>query len=164
MNGKCPQDGGFLGEAGCTHPNHRHSALVEGLLSANEPREISADDADAALDEGFYVKSGDRLVGFGSRLKSHLEAHGAKDAGERKKRLAFAIDTVRSPEKTENNHKSVPGRTVYLKSFDGFGIVAISDPSGKNLDEVFTVIPKRGLRKRFATRGGQAPTSGTDNK
>ena len=40
MSERCPYDGGFIGDAGCTHPNHRHSDLVRGIVSG-EPKMIS---------------------------------------------------------------------------------------------------------------------------
>ena len=35
MSEHCPQDGGFIGDAGCTHPNHQHSELVKGIMSGD---------------------------------------------------------------------------------------------------------------------------------
>ena len=32
MPDRCPQDGGFIGSCGCTHPNHEHSELVKAVL------------------------------------------------------------------------------------------------------------------------------------
>ncbi len=58
MSGRCPQDGGFIGDAGCSHPNHGHSELVRGLL-ASKPRAISPREADAALREGSFAYARD---------------------------------------------------------------------------------------------------------
>ena len=151
MSGRCPQDGGFTGDAGCTHPNHRHSELVRGLLSAKSPREISPADCDLALTEGFYVNNPEgKRVGFGAALDRHLNTdHAAqkRDMENRKARLLYAVDAVRKPDKVDSSHKGLEGRTAYLKSFDGFGIMAIADSGGKNIEHVFNIIPKRSLKK-----------------
>ena len=71
MTKKCPQDGGFIGDAGCTHPNHQHSELVKKVISSSaNPSMMSETDATDALTEGFYVSdpSGKRL-GFGNRQR-----------------------------------------------------------------------------------------------
>ena len=151
MSERCPQDGGFIGDAGCTHPNHRHSELVQRIVSG-EPKMISAAEAEAALKEGFYVKNPEgRRVGFGKKLLEHIEndpMHGPADAEERKKRLMFAVDAVTHPDRTEKNHRSIPGRTAYAKAFDGFGILAITEPGKDTVEKVFTYFPRRGARKR----------------
>lgn len=153
MSGRCPQDGGFIGEAGCTHPNHRHSDLVRGLLEG-ELREISPGDCDRALAEGFYVDGPEgRRVGFGKRLLSHIDEHPGKDADGRKARLLYAKDTVMNPDRVEKAHKGLEGRTAYLKVFNGFGIVALSDRDGKDLEAVFTIIPKRKLKDGLPHQG-----------
>ena len=152
MPDRCPQDGGFLGDAGCTHPNHEHSELVRGLLSAEHPDMISVADANAALEEGFYVDAKDGRIGFGKSLKQHLESHPPKDSDGRKARLAFAIDTVRSPDTVDTKHEGLDGRTAYVKSFDKFGVMVVTDKSGEGVEDVFTFIPKRGLKKRFAAQ------------
>ena len=75
MPNNCPQDGGFIGKSGCTHPNHNHSELVKRIIS-EEPKTISTKDAEAALKEGFYVRNPEgKQVGFGQKLLTHLEAH-----------------------------------------------------------------------------------------
>lgn len=86
MSARCPQDGGFVGDAGCTHPNHAHSALVERIAaSADAPRMVSTSEAEAALREGFYVSNPDGArVGFGRRLLDHIERGGRCDAARRK--------------------------------------------------------------------------------
>ena len=52
MSEHCPQDGGFIGDAGCTHPNRQHSELVKGIIANAMPRGrwrlISEADAEAA--------------------------------------------------------------------------------------------------------------------
>lgn len=156
MSGRCPQDGGFIGEAGCTHPNHRHSDLVRGLLEG-ELREISPGDCDRALTEGFYVDSPEgRRVGFGKALARHLNidhASQGRDMENRKARLLYAIDAVRRPDKVETAHKGLAGRTAYLKAFDGFGIMAIADSGGNGIEYVFNIIPKRSLKKGLPHQG-----------
>lgn len=151
MSGRCPQDGGFIGDAGCTHPNHWHSELVRGLLSAESPREISPADCDLALTEGFYVDNPEgKRVGFGAALDRLLNTDHAsqkRDMENRKARLLYAVDAVRKPDKVDSSHKGLEGRTAYLKSFDGFGIMAIADSGGRNIEHVFNIIPKRSLRK-----------------
>lgn len=146
MSDRCPQDGGFVGECGCTHPNHRHSELVEGLLDAKRaPALISSADFDAAIEEGFYAVSPSGRVGFGKRLLNDWQngKHGKKDVDGRKSRLAFAVATVREPDATERDHRGFKGRIAYTKAFEDFGIVVISDPTDHNYATAFTYIPKR---------------------
>ncbi len=154
MSEHCSQDGGFIGKAGCTHPNHQHSELVKGLLAEKSPRMISAGDCDAALKEGFYVDGANgKRIGFGNDLLEHINGdmfHGPEDIIARKERLLFAVATVRNPDKTEENHRQVPGRTLYAKAFDDFGILAVSDSESGAIDKVFTYFPRRGGKKRFA--------------
>ena len=72
MSAQCPQDGGFIGGAGCSHRNHTHSEFLTTLLDA-PAREITTKECDTALEEGFYVDSADgSRVGFGKSLKHHL--------------------------------------------------------------------------------------------
>ena len=152
MSEHCPQDGGFIGDAGCTHPNHQHSELVKGLLAAEEPHMISPADCDAALTEGFYVRNPEgKQVGFGKKLLDHIDNdpnHAPADATARKQRLPFAIATVTHPDKVEKNHRSIPGRTAYAKAFEDFGILAITEPESDTIANVFTYFPRRGARKR----------------
>ena len=54
MSAHCPKDGGFIGPAGCTHPHHVHSPLVQKILAAKVPSNLKADEARRALSEGFY--------------------------------------------------------------------------------------------------------------
>ena len=156
MSEHCPQDGGFIGDAGCTHPNHQHSELVKGIIVNAMPRGrlhlISEAEAEAALKEGFYVNdpSGKR-VGFGHGLLEHIDNdtnHSPEDAKARKQRLIYAVQTVTHPDKTEKNHRSIPGRTAYAKAFDDFGILAITEPESDVISKVFTYFPRRGARKR----------------
>ena len=156
MSEHCPQDGGFIGDAGCTHPNHQHSELVKGIIVNAMPRGhlhlISEADAEAALKEGFYVNdpSGKR-VGFGHGLLEHIDNdpnHAPDDAKARKQRLIYAVQTVTHPDKTEKNHRSIPWRTAYAKAFDDFGILAITEPEADVIAKVFTYFPRRGGRKR----------------
>ena len=111
MSEHCPQDGGFIGDAGCTHPNHQHSELVKGIIVNAAPRGyqhlISESDAEAALKEGFYVKNPEgKQVGFGKKLLEHIDsdtAHSPADAAARKQRLIYAVSTVTHPDKVENS-------------------------------------------------------------
>ena len=147
MSEHCPQDGGFIGDAGCTHPNHQHSELVKGIMSG-EPAMISPRDATAALNEGFYVKNPEgKQVGFGKKLLAHLDAHSEGDAAERKRRLKFAVNTVTSPAKVEKDHKGFEGRTLYTKAFDSFGMMAISEKGSDTIEHMFTIIPNRRGKK-----------------
>ena len=43
---------------------------------------------------------------------------------------------------------SLDGRTAYVRSFDGIGVLVVTDKSGKGVEDVFTFVPKRGLKKR----------------
>jgi hypothetical protein len=149
MSGHCPQDGGFIGDAGCTHPNHQHSELVKGLLSAKEPKTISTKDAEAALKEGFYVKNPEgKQVGFGEQLLTHIGSHLKGDADARKTRLMFAVKTVTEPDVVDKNHKGLENRTLYTKAFDKFGILAVSEPGKDSIEQVFTIVPNRKGKKR----------------
>ena len=156
MSEHCPQDGGFIGAAGCTHPNHQHSELVRGIIVNAMPRGhlrlISEAEAEAALKEGFYVKNPEgKMVGFGHGLLEHIDSdshHAPADAQARKRRLIYAVQTVTHPDKTERNHRSIPGRTAYAKAFDDFGILAITEPESDAIAKVFTYFPRRGARKR----------------
>ena len=156
MSGHCPQDGGFIGDAGCTHPNHQHSELVKSLLVGTDPRghlrEISPDEFDAAVSEGFYVDGANgQRMGFGKALLRHFnEDHdpNSTDIQNRKARLMYAIATVKYPDKVEWHHEGLQGRTAYTKAFDKFGILAVSDREGKSIEDVFNIMPKRSLRKR----------------
>lgn len=140
----------YIGDAGCTHHNHRHSDLVRGVLEG-EPREISPEDCDRALAEDFYVDNPEgKRVGFGAALDRHLNTDHAtqkRDMENRKARLLYTVDAARKPDKVDSSHKGLEGRTAYLKSFDGFGIMAIADSGGKNIEHVFNIIPKRSLKK-----------------
>ncbi len=156
MSDHCPLDGGFIGDAGCTHPNHQHSELVKGIIANAYPRGhlhmVSPEDAATALREGFYVNdpSGKR-IGFGEKLLTHIDSdsqHSPKDAAERKARLIYAVSTVMHPDKTETNHRSIPGRTAYAKAFEDFGILAVTEPESDTIASVFTFFPRRGARKR----------------
>lgn len=149
MSGRCPQDGGFIGEAGCTHPNHRHSDLVRGLLEG-EPKTISTKDAESALHEGFYVRNPEGgMVGFGERLLSHLVgSHLKGDADARKTRLMFAVKAVASPDRVERGHKGRECRTLYAKAFDRFGMLVVTEPGKNTVEEVFTIFPNRKGRER----------------
>lgn len=147
MTLKCPNDGGFIGEAGCTHPNHEHSKLVNEIINAEKPYFIDPEEADKALNEGFYVQNQEgKNVGFGKNLLKHIESHDSKDAIARKKRLLFAIQTVKTADIIENNHKDIPGRTAYMKAFENFGMICITDKSD-NIEYTFTIIPKRKEKK-----------------
>lgn len=152
MSEHCPQDGGFIGDAGCTHPNHQHSELVEGIMSG-KVSSVSEEEATAALKEGFYVDAANgQRIGFGKTLLSHIDngKHTPKDVKARKEALALAVQTVKYPDKLEWHHEGLQGRTAYVKAFDKRGILAVSDREGKNIEFVFNIIPKRSLKKRFA--------------
>lgn len=156
MSEHCQQDGGFIGDAGCTHPNHEHSDLVKGLLAGTEPRghlhDITPDEFDAAVTEGFYVDGANgQRMGFGKALLRHFnEDHdpNSSDIKNRKAKLMYAISTVKHPDKVEWHHEGLQGRTAYTKAFDKFGILAVSDRDGKSIEYVFNIMPKRSLRKR----------------
>lgn len=147
MSEHCPQDGGFIGDAGCTHPNHQHSELVKGIMSG-EPKMLSPRDAVAALEEGFYVKppEGNR-IGFGKKLLAHIESHAGGDANERKRRLMFAVKAVTTPDRVEKNHRGFESRTLYAKAFDGFGMLAVTEKDSDSIEYAFTIVPNRKGRK-----------------
>lgn len=166
MSDRCPQDGGFIGECGCTHPNHEHSELVKGLLSADSPAFIEEADADAALAEGFYVGGPNGRVGFGKRIIDHWSdarpghEHKPEDVKSRKERLAFAIETVRNPDAMDDNIPGHPNRISYTKGFRRFGIVVFSDPTNKEQAIAFTYVPKRSLKVKGL--GGAGRPSATE--
>ena len=168
MSDRCPQDGGFIGDAGCSHENHQHSALVMGIIDdgkAKKLRTISEADCDAALTEGFYVDApGGKRIGFGKTLLQHLNEH--EDAYQRKTKLLYAVNAVMFPNKSENNHERIAGRTAYFKSFKGFGIQAITSKEGDKIEYVFTYIPKRDLAKNLKAGAGRLSTtaSGTGSR
>lgn len=147
MRKHCPQDGGFVGDAGCTHPNHRHSELVRRIVAeaVARPRRVTSGEAEAALREGFYVSGpGGTRVGFGKRLLEHIDAHGEKDAAGRKTFLEFAVNAVGSPDRVDAGHRGLEGRTAYAKRFREFSMLVISDKKTNSVEEVFTIVPKRG--------------------
>ncbi len=152
MSTHCPQDGGFIGAAGCTHPHHAHSPLVKRIINAKTPRLISADNAERALREGFYVDAPNKeRVGFGKNLLTHIKKsphHAQADATARLERLEFAVNTIKSPDVLERNHRDLPNRSLYVKAFKDFGIFAITEKDGLNLEQVYTFFPRRGGRKR----------------
>ena len=149
MSEHCPLDGGFVGEAGCTHPNHQHSELVKRIVGCGSPTTISSVEARNALREGFIIHDGEGIaVGFGRRLLSHLEYHSGMDAEARLMRLEFAVSTVASPDKIEHIHRGNQNRTAYAKAFKDFGILVISDDTTKSIREVFTLIPSRKEKRR----------------
>ena len=156
MSEHCPQDGGFIGDAGCTHPNHQHSELVKGLLAGSSPgghlRDITSGEFDAALDEGFYVNGANgQRIGFGKALLRHFNVDKdptSNDIKNRKAKLMYAISAVTHPDKVEWHHERLQGRTAYTKSFEKFGILAVSDRGGKNIDYVFNILPKRSLKRK----------------
>lgn len=156
MTEHCPQDGGFIGDAGCSHENHEHSELVQGIIDdgkAKKLRAISEADCDAALTEGFYVNApGGKRVGFGKSLLKHLNEH--DDAPQRKAKLLYAVNAVMFPNKSENNHKRIEGRTAYFKSFKDFGIEAITSKEGDKIEYVFTYFRDDRLAKNRKGRAG----------
>lgn len=150
MSDHCPQDGGFIGKAGCTHPNHQHSELVKKLIAdAANPKMISPRDASSALQEGFYVKNpAGTSVGFGQGLLNHVEGHLKQDADNRKQRLLFAVNAVTNPDRMEKDHKGAEGRTLYVKAFEKFGMLVVSEKDGDTIEDTFTIFPNRKGKKR----------------
>ena len=145
MSEHCPQDGGFIGDAGCTHPNHRHSELVRGLLAA-KPHPIPPRDCDAALREGFYVSTAfNTRVGFGPHLDAHIRHHSAADQNRRKANLLYAIATVKGG-KRGPNPKGGPGSFAYARNIDGKRFLVLTDEHG-NVEDVFNIIPPGRSRK-----------------
>ncbi len=152
MPGRCPQDGGFIGQSGCTHPNHNHSELVTQLLAAaKDPRPMDAATAELALKEGFYVgtRTAGVRIGFGEKLLAHTDDHSARKAEERKVLLQYAIKTARAGNR-KPNAKGGPGSWSYAMSFDDFGMLVCTDRNG-DVEDTFTFFPDekkaRGRRK-----------------
>ena len=150
MPDQCPQDGGFIGDAGCSHPNHQHSELTESLMKS-PVKEITPKECDHALNEGFYVDSKDGArVGFGKRLKEHIEngpKHTKDDVDNRKKRLLYAVDTVKTTAPKEVDHRRVKGRKLYTKEYKDFGMLVITDKRGV-VDDAYTIFPRRSGRAK----------------
>ena len=145
MTGHSPQDGGFIGDAGCTHPNHQHSELVKSLLAA-KPRPISPAECEAALREGFYVNTAfNTRVGFGAQLMEHIDHHNPADQRRRKINLLYAVATVKGG-KRGRNPKGGPGSFAYARNIDGRGFLVLTDAHG-NVEDVFDIIP-RGRRRK----------------
>ena len=145
MSDHCKQDGGFIGDAGCTHPNHQHSELVKGLL-ASKAHPISPADCEAALREGFYVNTAfNTRVGFGAQLMEHIKHHSKADQNRRKVNLLYAVATVKSG-KRGPNPKGGPGSFAYARNIDGKRFLVLTDEHG-NVEDVFDIIP-RGARRR----------------
>ena len=143
MPDRCPQDGGFIGRSGCTHPNHVHSQKVQALLAEKTPHRIDVADANAALNEGFYVENPEGTrVGFGWNLKGHLDNHGFSQSLKRKEALLFAIDTVRTtkPEPSKKGN----GYMEYAKVYENFSVLAVSNPEGDIEEMVTFYLPKKG--------------------
>ncbi len=139
MSEHCPQDGGFIGDAGCTHPNHQHSELVKSLL-ASKPKAISPQDCDAALAEGFYVNSAfNTRVGFGNKLSVHIDHHNHKDRIRRKVNLLYAVATVKGGRRG-TNPKGGPGSYAYARNIDGRRFLVLTDEHGI-VEDVFDIIP-----------------------
>ena len=141
MSDHCPQDGGFIGDAGCTHPNHQHSELVKGLL-ASKPKTISPRDCDIALAEGFYVNSAfNTRVGFGKKLAIHIDHHNQNDRIRRKVNLLYAVATVKGG-KRGPNPKGGQGSFAYARNIDGRRFLVLTDDHGI-VEDVFDIIPGR---------------------
>ena len=142
MPNRCPKDGGFIGQSGCTHPRHVHSPKVQALLAEKTPHRIPVADANAALNEGFYVDNPDGArVGFGWNLKGHLDNHGFAEGLKRKESLLYAIDTVRTtrPQPSAKNN----GYLEYAKVYGSFSVLAVASPDGQ-LEEMITFyLPKK---------------------
>ena len=138
MTNQCPQDGGFIGESGCTHRNHKHSEHVNNLLAmARKPEKISVEACDKALDEGFYVSTRwNTRVGFGKRFKRHTEDHPPDVVKERKEHLLFAIKTVRAG-KRGPNPKGGKDSYAYAHDFGAFGMLVTVDAEGM-VEEAFS--------------------------
>ena len=149
MSTHCPQDGGFIGAAGCTHPRHAHSPLVKRILNAKTPTHITDAEARRALKEGFYVDlpNGER-VGFGKTLLNHLDAHHHTDADARLKHLEYAIDTIRHPDGVEKKHRLIQGRTAYAKAYKNFGMLVLADTETGLVKQAFTFFPNRKGRQK----------------
>ncbi|MBQ7251807.1 MAG: hypothetical protein IJS32_04310 [Kiritimatiellae bacterium] len=147
----CPKDGGWIGDAGCTHPNHEHSEFVKGLL-AGKPREITPKECDALLREGVYVESSEhRRVGFGKSLLKHIESHGRRDAEERKRNILYAIATVKSTKPVKHDEEGFAGRVKWVnKNYKDKIILVVSTPETRakkdaalDIDYVFTIRKER---------------------
>lgn len=138
---QCPKDGGFIGDAGCSHPNHEHSALVKELMQGRTLRRITPQECDRALAEGFYVNTqGGGRVGFGEKLAEHIGHHSAADQRRRKILLMYAVKTVKGGQR-KPNPKGGAGSYAYAKNFEGFGMLVLTDKAG-NVEDVFDIIPR----------------------
>lgn len=143
MPEQCPQDGGFIGSCGCTHPNHEHSELVKAVLEdSHDPYPIEPEQCTAALEEGFYVSTRfNTRVGFGKDLLRHLEEHDPEKADERKALLLYAVDTARTGRRGPNP-SGEPDSFSYAKKYeDGTKILLLTDKEGI-VERAFTFYDK----------------------
>lgn len=119
---------------------------MDGIIKDGKAKRlhaVSEADCDAALNEGFYVDGPNgKRIGFGKKLLDHLNEHDPEVAADRKRKLLYAVNTVMFPEKSENDHRRVSGRTAYFKRFDKFGIQAVTSREGDRIEYVFTHIVK----------------------
>lgn len=145
MSGHCQQDGGFVGDAGCTHPNHQHSELVRRIADgASRPTRITPREAEAALRELLRQRPGRNPHRFwGEAARSHRRARregrgGTEDVPPVRRQCR------RKPGQADKNHRGLNGRTAYAKRFGDFSMLVISDKETNSVEEVFTIVPKRG--------------------
>lgn len=126
-------------------------------LTEGEPGFVTPEDADAALEEGFEVESPEGRVRFGKELADHLSGggHAAKDVAARKARLAFAVDTVAHPDEVEKSHRGDGRQTAYKKSFEEFGIMAVTGRDSESIEYVFTFFPDRKRGKQVWEGAGR---------
>ncbi|MGN1360348.1 MAG: hypothetical protein ACI4X9_07870, partial [Kiritimatiellia bacterium] len=147
---KCPQDGGFVGEDGCTHPNHiRRNLRKKAAKWAKKPDYMDPEEARKAIETGFEVTDSSGLVfTFGESLKRHLDEHSEKDRSGRYSRLQYAVAAVNSPIR-EVNHRNFPGRIACCQVIDQKHIVVLlADRSGEAVT-AFDIIQNKKIPADF---------------
>lgn len=147
---KCPQDGGFVGDDGCTHPNHIRRNLQNKVAKwAQNPSRMDPEEARKAIETGFEVTdSGGLVFTFGENLKRHLDEHSEQDRSGRYSRLQYAVAAVNSPIR-EANHRNFPGRIACCQVIDPKHIVVLlADRSGEAVT-AFDIIPGRKIPADF---------------
>jgi hypothetical protein len=121
----------------------KHSKFTQSFLNGR-PMSVSAQDADVMLREEIHVTDYDgKQTKFGRYLKNHLEEHSRDDSEGRKRKLLYAVDTVRTT--ASKDDAGNPGRKVWNKNHSGFNMTVVADKNG-NIQDVRTIVPKGGKK------------------
>lgn len=126
----CPADGAFIGDDGCTHPNHQ------------SPKKLTFEEARKLLSTHPIVTDPTgQKVRFGGRLEYHLSEKTEDEQNRRLAKLEYALDAVRTT-KPILHPRGLMDRNVYIKSTsEKNSIMVFVDNSGE-VQEVFDVFTK----------------------